>query len=98
MREFYILDGHEIKQVEDVVTWAKWFEKADLHVANDRIDDDTIVSTVFLGLDYSFDVKLLIFETMVFGGKMDGEMERYSTWDEAVTGHNEMIKRVKEGK
>ncbi len=33
-----------------------------------------------------------MFETIVFGGPMDEEMRRYATWDEAVEGHDEMVK------
>lgn len=53
------------------------------------------ISTVFLGLDHSFseDAEPLLFETLIFDGEFDGEMERYSTWDEAVEGHAKMIKR-----
>lgn len=36
---------------------------------------------------------LVTSETMVFGGPLDAEMERYSTWDEAVAGHAAMVAR-----
>ena len=53
------------------------------------------VSTVFLGIDHNFgEGKPLLFETMVFGGKLDEETERYSTWEEAVEGHNHMVEKV----
>jgi len=45
------------------------------------------VSTVFLGMDHSFGGGPLLFETMIFGGKSDGYMDRYSTWQEAEAGH-----------
>ena len=51
---------------------------------------------MFLGLDHSFaDVgPPILFETMVFGGEHDQEMERYATWDEAVAGHDIMVQKV----
>ena len=53
------------------------------------------VSTVFLGLDHQhFDGPPLLFETMVFVGEHGDEMERYSTWDEAVAGHDAMVAKV----
>lgn len=53
------------------------------------------VSTVFLGTDHSFGVgPPLLFETLVFGGDLDGEMGRYTTWDEAWKGHQTMVSRV----
>lgn len=69
-----------------------------------RVAHDTIrhwgqsadVSTVFLGLDHSWgDGEPQIFETMVFGGALDQEQERYSTWAEAEAGHAAMVARVR---
>lgn len=55
------------------------------------------VSTVFLGIDHQYGSgKPILFETMVFGGLLDGEQVRYCTWEEAEAGHEEMVKRVKE--
>jgi hypothetical protein len=34
------------------------------------------------------------FETMVFGGPHDREMERYETWEEAKLGHQEWCKKA----
>lgn len=53
---------------------------------------DCLVSTVFLGLDHSFDEGCpVLFETMVFEGPDAGYMERYHTWDEAVAGHERIV-------
>lgn len=53
------------------------------------------VSTVFLGLDHSFGGKgtPILYETMVFGGRMDDYQERYHTRAEALVGH-ERVKRL----
>lgn len=53
------------------------------------------VSTVFLWLDHAmaFDTEPILFETMVFGGPLDQEMERYATWSEAAAGHARMVLR-----
>lgn len=60
--------------------------------------DGGMVSTVFLGLDHGWgEGPPILFETMVFGGPLDQEMERYCTWDEAVAGHERWVQRVKEG-
>lgn len=56
------------------------------------------VSTVFLGLDHSWSgPPPLLFETMVFGGTLDQEQVRYSTWDEAEAGHAAMVAKVNDG-
>lgn len=90
----YKLEGKKVVEVEDVLEWSKWFEKADRHVAKDE-SHGVGVSTVFLGLDHNFGSgPPLLFETMVFGGKLDGEMDRYHTWQEAEIGHEAMKGRV----
>lgn len=96
MSEYYILDGKTAVQV-DLMTWARWFETAHRHVANETIGESKI-STVFLGLDHRFgdDGPPLLFETMVFGGPLDQEQERCSTWEEAEHMHAVMVMRVKD--
>jgi len=93
MTDTYILDGHVPVRVE-MPEWAKWYEFAQRHVRQDHFGD-IYISTVFLGLDHSFGKgPPLLFETLVFGGELNGEMDRYSTWDEAEAGHDRMIERV----
>lgn len=91
----YKLVGHEPVPVDDLIEWATDFERGPRHVAHDQFEWGR-VSTVFLGLDHSFGIgaKPVLFETMVFGGPLDGEQERYCTWDEAEEGHKEMLKRA----
>ena len=50
------------------------------------------VSTIFLGKDYSNfpNQEPQLFETMVFGGEYSGKFWRYSTWEQAVAGHQEV--------
>jgi hypothetical protein len=91
----YILDGHTPVPCEDMATWGKWMETATRHVGDDTFDNVRI-STVFLALDHNFDDigPPVLFETLVFGGKLDGEMERCSTWDEAVAQHAAVCENV----
>lgn len=94
MNDKYILKDKKPVPAE-LVEWANWFETADRVVAKDEIGDIKI-STVFLGLDYSFGAgKPLLFETMIFGGENDQYQERYSTWEEAEAGHKEAVALVK---
>ena len=72
----------------------------------DRIHDRWVVSTVWLGLDHSFPWPdrpriPLIFETMVFDdheeeplNRIDLRMERYTTKQQAIGGHRQMIAEV----
>lgn len=94
MTDKFILNG-KTPVPADLMTWAKWFESADRHVAQDQIGDVRI-STVFLGIDHSFggDTPLL-FETMIFGGEHDQYQNRSSTWDEAEQQHAEALAMVR---
>ena len=95
MNENYILEGKTPIRCDDVIEWAKWFAKAERHVANENIGVVKI-STVFLGFDHGCgDSRPVLFETMVFGGPLDQEQDRYYTWDEAEAGHRNMVERVK---
>ena len=85
----YILAGHTPVPVDDALDWARWYEAADdtRIVAHTDTPAGT-VSTVFLGLNHRFGPgPPLLFETLIFGGKRDQAMWRYSTWDEAEAGH-----------
>lgn len=96
--EYYILRGKKAFPCNDVIKWAEWFEKnQDKKIVAKTSVDNSSISTVFLGLNHRFGVgRPLIFETMVFGGPLDGEMARYSTWKEAEAGHEAMIVKVSE--
>lgn len=96
MTDKYILDAEGNPVAEpDLMAWARWLETADRHVAKDAIGEVSI-STVFLGLDHSFGSGApVLFESMVFGGPLDQEQERYCTRDEALAGHAALLARVR---
>jgi hypothetical protein len=94
MSDHYVLEGHEAVPC-DAMTWARWFEDAGKEriVALTEITPEVRVSTVFLGLDHSFGGPVpLVFETMIFGGEHDEDQWRYTTWAEAVAGHERAMK------
>lgn len=96
--QYYVLRGHDVFPAISAEQWAKEFEVRDRRVARTQITEDIEISTVFLGLDHNFGVDgpALLFETMVFGGTLDGEMYRYATWAEAEIGHARMAERVRQ--
>ena len=71
-------------------------ESLQSHVAR-QVADTTIVSvrvsTVFLSLNhnYSGSDRSLVFETMIFGGRLDEYYWRWSTYEEAEKGHAEVV-------
>ena len=110
MSDKYILggdDGRTPIPVEDLLEWARWFERNDRRVAEDFIGPYR-VSTVFLGLNHNFaglfgggDPTPIVFETMVFAAAgqhapHNYDMERCSTWDEAVARHQQVVSRLKQ--
>lgn len=103
---YYILEDRTPKPVDDMMTWAEWINdgsnkivKRDIAVVRmegKKVGEIT-VSTVFLGIDHNLanEGSPILFETMVFGGPLDQEMDRCSTWESAEKMHQLMIERVK---
>ena len=96
MGEYYTLNGHEAVPC-DLETYCKLYDDPkNKRVALTHINDETKVSTVFLGLNHNYgDGPPMIFETMIFGSEHDEYQERYSTWDEAVAGHEKAVELAK---
>jgi len=98
----YILDADGNPQrCDDIDEWSRWFEAnfRNRVVAHDKDESgksEVLVSTVFLALDHNWgsQQRPILYETLVFGGPLDGEMNRYSTRDEALKGHQLMCERV----
>ncbi len=100
----YILDRHEAVEENDTAKWSEWFQKADRIVKKTEADislngtsiGTVKISTVFLGIDHSFDEGFpILFETMVFGGALNEEIDRCSTWEGAEKMHELMCEKVK---
>lgn len=97
MAYYYVLDDAGQPVACDADAWARWFETScdERVVAKTEPTSGVEVSTVFLGLDHSFDDgPPIIFETMVFGGPLDEQGERYSTREQALSGHTRWVKNV----
>jgi hypothetical protein len=96
---YYILDGKTPVPCFDILKWGEFFKErgGNVHVAKTGIGEYHI-STVFLGIDHAHHAygAPLLFETMIFGGILDGEyQERCSTWEEAEKLHEEAITFLK---
>lgn len=88
-------DGRPIPLLE----WARLIEDPRYR----RVGFDTVkygfrVSTVWLGIDYGFGVRRLIFETMVFPPHDTRSLycKRYSTQKEAIEGHARIATKLKD--
>lgn len=90
MRHFYYdRQGRPISSAEVEQLWRR-----DRRVALTDLGRLGRVSTVWLGIDHAYDGPPLIFETLVLEGPLGGEMERYSTEEDALTGHEFMVMRL----
>jgi hypothetical protein len=95
MSRYYDVDGNPLEMLE----WAEMFEKRPENgdwwqIGRTQIGDVS-VSTVWMGLDHNWgDGPPLIFETMVFGGPLSDECERYTTKEEAREGHSRWVAAV----
>ena len=81
-----------------LIEWARDFDKMDRVVKQQRLWNGLFVSTVFLGLDHNFGQgPPLIFETMVFPNEWwtDWMQDRYSTEEEAFSGHYDTVQRYR---
>ena len=96
---WYLLadDGRTPVPISDVYRSVGAADSQDPHIPDGGTERNGVrVSTVFLGLDHShsFDGPPVLWETMVFGGKYDGEQKRYSSFDVAQRGHQRMVAKV----
>jgi hypothetical protein len=90
-------DGEPVPE-PDLMRWAQWFQSTDRHLALTELGELGTISTVFLGIDHNFSsarVQPVLWETMVFGGLFDQEMERYRSRAAALAGHEEIVARCR---
>lgn len=91
---YTLRDGEPVEE-PDLLKWGRWMEGTSRKVARDKLGE-VVVSTVFLGLDHNWadDGPPILYETMVFGGPLNDEQQRYHTREGALSGHAEMVARV----
>lgn len=101
----FILDGREIVPAT-LMEWGKWMESRGNVIIKQEVVGDCWVSTVFLGLNHSWDPDgpPILFETMVFETGKDGKrdmsgifQDRCTTYDEAEAVHAKAVAWVQDG-
>ena len=91
----YILADKKPVLCVDIDAWATWMEKAVSEcVVGFESEAGVTVETAFVGCHKDNSDPPCLFETTVRGGRLDGHMRRYSSWDDAEAGHDEMLKRA----
>jgi hypothetical protein len=94
---WYILSTDNEPVAVSITEASEWMENnpEKKAIKQDHIDD-IFVSTVFLGLDHSWDNQgLILWETMIFGGINDQYQERYNSYEDALEGHQRAIDLIK---
>jgi hypothetical protein len=98
----YVLDAdHHAVAEPDLAAWARWFgNTTNRIVGRTEVTSDVTVSTIFLGFDHNFRITgrrgpAVLFETMIFGGPLDEARWRYSSWDDAATGHEAAVRKAR---
>lgn len=97
----YILDDDNNPIPCEMIEAHRWMEENFTERCKVKREQwcDCEVSTIFLGIDHNWGNKPpLLFETLVFGGYMDGESDRSESWQEAERSHEAMKKRIVLGK
>lgn len=80
-----------------LVDYAKDAEKTSSRISYTVLPHSFTVSTIFLRIDHAFPGgPPILFETMVFNKKklkhmIELDSDRYHTYEQAITGHNEMV-------
>jgi hypothetical protein len=108
--KYYVLVGRTPIAV-NLLTWARWLEKAEnRRIAYTVVNDDprVTVSTIFLGLDHNFGQsdEPVLFETVAFVpvdqmilGRLyhsgTHEQRRYCTYAQAEAGHAEVCAQMR---
>lgn len=105
-------ETHEITGTDDVLEWGKYMNIEGARIVQQDTVNGYLVSTVFLGLDHSFDFGVpVLFETMIFDEvyindkgesveerrELHDYQERYHTYEEAVEGHKKALELAKHG-
>ena len=95
--KFYLLDENKkpygVSMEESLVLCGN----PDMKVTKFEEIGDVKVSTVFLSMDHAWigEPGPVLWETMVFGGEHDGYQERYTSYEDALAGHQRAFNLVK---
>lgn len=94
-RHYILMDRTPI--AVDMETWARSLQSEGRRIGADVITDKCHVSTVFLGFDHNHygHGDPILFETMIFGGPLDGDQWRYTTYADAERGHQEAVAKAR---
>lgn len=101
--KYYLLDENKIPYEVSLEEGLKLYDNPDMKIVKqNKFKNGVFVSTVFLGIDHGWfadkdniNYKPLLFETMIFEGEYNGYQERYTSYTDALEGHQKAINLIK---
>jgi len=79
----------------DLLTWGRLFEDREYATIGKTEVGPYVISTVWIGIDHSWNKELHIFETMIFSKDkndlLDQYQARYATEQQAIQGHEDAV-------
>ena len=94
---FYSIDENgTVKNVPDLRDWKTTLFQGNYRLV-DEISKTVEIATIFTGIDKSLGTNKVpvLFETIIFGGKMDGETYNYTSWADAQKGHAQLLNELR---
>ena len=94
---WYILDeNNKPVKATSIMEAADWMENnPERKAVKQEHIDEIFVSTVFLGLDHAWNSDIpVLWETMIFGGEHDQYMDRYTSYEDALEGHQTALNLI----
>lgn len=93
----YLLDENKNPYQVSLEESYKIYEDPKTKLVKQNHIQGVYISTVFLGLDHSFSEEgpPVLFETMIFGGEHDQFQTRYTTYKDALEGHEKAMDMVR---
>lgn len=101
MTGYYVLDEKNQPKPATVEEFSRFMTEHSIRkvVGRTELADGVWVSTVFLGMDHAWGGgPPVLWETMIFEGEYDQHMWRWSSREQAVAGHLEVLDAVRAGK
>ena len=95
---WYTLDENNKPVKATIIQYSEWIEaNPERKAVKQEHIGDVRISTVFLGLDHAWpknDITPVLWETMIFGGEHDQYMDRYTSYEDALEGHQTALNLI----
>jgi hypothetical protein len=99
MGRYYILRDNQVIEEQDHSVWSEWFESTYQDVADiaqtETAHSNVVTRFLAVNLTLAQDQPPLLFETKVTGGWLEGQGEKYASIEDARTGHDAWVGRVR---